>query len=340
MEQLYQYALNYERVEISSTDDIYLNYSNEEKKRLDSYIKVEEIQTIPNEFAFLISDTEDNTYLLVNDRNDYQIDNEMFEKIPCSLAELGILSEYKNLFIDNNVSYEMVYDSLFINEDTNYKGHLFEDISFLFKSCSLYQINKEYIFINDDKYRLFSCFLLSYLSTNSSKFQNETVKLIEDLVYSEIKLSFYNIAVALNSNQWTHIFLETYRLIEHVFPALALKKLSEKNISIPAIQMAQILEEVIAWRPNEESSIYLIFDEIKNDTNCNTYIQNVRLLMKNNQEKIGKWYYKQVRNQIVHYRASHENVFFTDSEWNSLLQMNLVIIKYLYIKYKAELQAC
>ena len=92
------------------------------------------------------------------------------------------------------------------------------------------------------------------------------------------------------------------------------------------------LEKVIDWRLKEDKAIERIFDEIMNVESFAGIIRKLSGLIKDS-TKPHKWYYEQVRNQIVHYRSIHKNVSFEDNEWDLLINFNLLLVHYLYTTY-------
>ena len=54
-------------------------------------------------------------------------------------------------------------------------------------------------------------------------------------------------------------------------------------------------------------------------------------------DNLYKWYYKNIRNQIVHYRSFHKKVSFTDEQWNILIELNFRIINNCYKYYSKQI---
>lgn len=149
------------------------------------------------------------------------------------------------------------------------------------------------------------------------------------------KIPYHNVALALLANQWNHIFLESYRCIEHLFHIIKLEPFYNiLHTSLTLTEVSREIEDKISWKPNEESAIEDIFKEIEP-----LHIAADLKIIKdksNSNMKIGKWYYRQ-RNAIAHYRAIHEPVKYNNREWNILVCFNFQIIEYLYEKYKENM---
>ena len=155
----------------------------------------------------------------------------------------------------------------------------------------------------------------------------EESSLIKNDVYDDIVMSML-------ANQWNHSFLETYRCIERLFSVIRLEAFYDVlGTELTLLAVAKEIEEKISWRPNEETAIQEIFKNI--DT---TAIENVKNSYKQVKGMgVAKWYYKEIRNPIAHYRAVHSPLDLKEKEWNILLQFNLSVIEYLYRKYRGKI---
>ncbi len=159
--------------------------------------------------------------------------------------------------------------------------------------------------------------------------------MIESAIFSESdKTPYYNIIFALSSRQWRHIFLESYKMIEHLFSVKYLKTVSD-NTGIKSIELAKTFEEILNWRPPEEIAIKQIFEEIGSNFANDTIYKELLCLKTNKagEEALYKWYYKEIRNQIAHFRVIHENIEFSNDEWNIIIRFNFFVINYMYNAY-------
>ena len=141
----------------------YVNYSDEEKQKINSYTDIIKISLLPGEFAFVFKDANEEFFLLVSDRPGWSINNgcEDFEKVESSLAELWILACNEELCLKQDVPGDEIYNSLLAYEDRSYQGHVFNDVVDFFTPFSLYRICDE-LYKDSDPYRLYSYFLLEY----------------------------------------------------------------------------------------------------------------------------------------------------------------------------------
>ncbi|TGY95419.1 hypothetical protein E5329_14725 [Petralouisia muris] len=159
--------------------------------------------------------------------------------------------------------------------------------------------------------------------------------LFEDIIFSgNDKIPYHNIVMSMLDNQWNHSFLETYRCIERLFPIIRLEAFyNVLGTELTLLQVSKEIEEKISWRPNEEAAIEQIFKDI--DTTAIEHVKNSYKQVKG--MGVAKWYYKEIRNSIAHYRAVHSPLNLKEKEWNILLQFNLRVIEQLYGKYRGKI---
>lgn len=330
---------NVNRSDNLEIDKIYFDYSEEDKRRFDSYKEVRTITDINNELSFLIEDDNDEKYLLVSNIDNCRGDDIDFERIESSFAELAILCKNKSLHVI--ASEDDIYNNLFVYEDVEYRGHCYEDVKGFFKPFFVYRIDKNSVLYDADIYCIYAYFRLGEMPDGESRFSKKTEKTLEAMLLSGLKIPYYNILLAICANQWCHAFLETYRVIEHVYPAIAFKELDDRMDDVPLNKIAYMLEEVIAYRPSEEDTLREIFDEIEhNDSFCE--IINEFDEVRASGERRYRWYYRKVRNQIVHYRVIHEQINLNNREWDVLFRFNIHLIMYLYKTYGGyvEIENC
>lgn len=319
---------------------IYINYTEDEKIKSNSKNIILSEKVVPNELFVLYNNVNtDELFLLVSENlNIY--DEYMIKCESTDLIDLLVLCYIDGLQISDSISNEELYDRLCIYEDENYTGHIYEELIPMFKPFSLYRISKESSLYDKCGYSIYAYYLLCRAKTSDFPWEERTLNEIENLILSESqKISHYNIILSLSSRRWHHIFLESYRMIEHVFCAVYLKEVSDK-INVTGSSLALAFEDVLHWRPPEEESLGKIFDNIK----CNDYVTNVLkdlTVIKNSKvgdENLCKWYYKEIRNQIAHYRTIHRNIEFSDEEWNTIISFNFIVIRIIYEDYDKYIQ--
>lgn len=308
--------------------------SEEERAQLKSLNGFTKIDTNSNRFAVLFNNTNNDKFLLVSADDGVSInDDDDFYLMEPSFVGLGVLYKENLICVSNSISPEEIIESIFITEEDGYSGNTFDQLESFFPSFEIYKINNELALLNSkDPFRIYSYFLFKRYQLVQSHYSIDTLELFEKVILTSLEIPYRNIANALCSNQWEFSFLETYRLIEHAFPVTYLSELINAGISISPISVAELFENIIGWRLDEQKAVKKIIDEIKNDSSFANIIIRLESIIKDD-TAIDKWYYKQIRNQIVHFRAIHHNLTYNDSEWDTLIAFNLQLIIYLYNKY-------
>lgn len=336
---LLEHVSSVKREEEFDKSKCYLNYSSEDKKKLNSIVGILVIDTIPNDFFLFYTrkDTNDN-YILVWGQDDYSDD--VLEKEEATLADLCILCYEKHLYVSEDVSEEEIYNKLFAYEDEQYSGYTFEDLKSMFKAFSLYKLNSNAVISEQSVYCIYAYWLLCKAKASDFPWADDTITEIEKVVISNNEvLPYYNIALSLSTKQWTHVFLESYRIIEHAFSALYLKDVSTK-LNITCRDMASVFEETLNWRPPEEQSIEKIFSILEHQSSFGGILSVLNCIKcrYDGEMNLYKWYYKNIRNRVAHFRIVHKDVEFNDEEWNAVIKFNFMTILFLYNEYKEELK--
>ncbi len=317
----------------------YLNYSESEKKKSSLIKFLLSEKSISNEIFICYelkgNDGIPNIYFIVNDNEDYS--DEHITKQDADIIDLLIMSEKYDIQIASNKNVSEIYDRLFVYDDLSYTGHTFSDLVDFFEPFSVYKLERDSLLNERHLYSIYAFYLLKKAENSTFSWEKQTLEMIKNVIFSESdKIPFYNIILLLSSRQWRHIFLESYRIIEHLFSITFLKEVSDES-KISALELAKTFENILKWRPPEEEAIKRIFSEVE-ENNKNNAIINDLIQVKNSkagEEALYKWYYKEIRNQIAHFRIIHENIDFSDKEWNIIIRYNFFIIYYMYNNYNA-----
>lgn len=308
--------------------ECYFNYTETEKEKSNDLKFLLSEKSIPNEF-FICYEWNDAMYFLTNDNDDFSNDN--MTKEEADLIDIFLMCDKDELYISKTILKDEIYDSLYIYED-NYLGHTYCDVVHLFESFSLYKLDDNSGLKDKNLRCIYAFYLLCKTRNSNFPWEESTLDEIERVIYSDSnKIPYYNIILALTSRQWRHIFLESYKMIEHLFAILFLKDVADKT-DLSILNLAKTFEENLKWRPNEEEAIKRIFDTI--NESCNEELV-YKALLNLKDEKVGemtlyKWYYNEIRNQIAHFRVVHSSVEFSDKEWNIIIRFNFWLIDYLY----------
>lgn len=315
-------------------EKVYIDFTEQEKEKSSGIDIILTVKTIPNQFFILYSNkkTKD-LYFLVSDNE--EIYDEYVINYNLDIIDLLILSKEDCLQVSESISEEELYNRLCVYEDDKYSGHTCDEIISLFKPFLLYKVNDDF-FVNN-AHGIYAYYLLCIAKKGNFPWEECTLEAIENVILSKSKkIPYYNIILSLSSKQWPHIFLESYRMIEHLFCVVFLKDVSD-NTGIDSEKLAEIFENTLNWRPPEEEAIRKIFYIIETKKISEDILKELNKLKKfdkkSEQENLYKWYYKEIRNQIAHYRTIHKNVKFSDREWNTIIRFNFIVIKYMYEEY-------
>lgn len=322
----YQYDIN----------KCFINFQQEDKEAIKNIINFHEQEYIPNA-RFAICEYKEKKILIVVGEHTLEINDGVLINIEIDLA-IFIYSVYT---LGARVNYaktpiEVYNDLLCQPEDEAYHGHCLDDLKEFFENIAIYELVEDNSLIDNDVYAVYAYYLLKTTFEEPNRWNNETLNVIEGILLSgNDKIPFHNIVLALLASQWNHTFLESYRCIEHLFHVIKLEPFYEKlNTSLSLIDVSKEIEDIIAWKPNEEGALQDIFKEIEG-LGITVELEQVKNKY-NKGMRIEKWYYKQ-RNSIAHYRAIHEPLKFSDNEWNVLICFNFFVIEYLYEKYKDKI---
>lgn len=311
---------------------VYFNYTDAEKEKSNKIISVLTNKIVANEFFICYTYNED-LYFLVCGDNDFSDEN--IVKVPSDIIDLFIICSENCIKIDRNVTSDEFYNIFYTYEVAEYSGLTYSDIIDFMEPFSLYKLDKDSVLSLKCDSCIYAYYRLCEARYNSFSWKNETLDEIENVIFCKSNnIPYHNVLFSLSSRQWHHIFLESYRMIEHLFSAVYLNDVS-KETGISITKLSDVFENILNWRPPEEKAIERIFQEIETEFDTyDVYEKVIEIKRKNNpDEKLHKWYYKEIRNQIAHFRITHRNIEFTDEEWNELIQFNFLIIKYIYEKY-------
>ncbi|WP_276755692.1 hypothetical protein [Pseudoalteromonas marina] len=155
-----------------------------------------------------------------------------------------------------------------------------------------------------------------------------------DCSYKAIPFDIVHLAFITNS--YKQCFTELYRCIEQLFPVPTLQGLigTGKLSVLCPLEIAEIFEDNIGWRPRETEAIEAVFKELEQslldrlnsvtaDTNYAGFSHH-------------KFIYR-LRNQNVHFRKSLGVGSLSNYKWEELIGIMLDIIYKLYEKYDSKI---
>lgn len=310
-------------------NNVYIDYTEEEKSRNVTSIVTNNI--VPNEF-FICYTYKDELYFLVRGDEDFTDDN--ITKYQSNIIDLLIMQQENSLRVNPSLSSNEFYNTLYTYEDPEYSGHTYLDLVSFIEPFSLYKIDNDSQLLRDGTCA-YAYYRLCEARNSDYPWEEDTLNEIERVIFAESdNIPYHNILNALSSRQWTHIFLESYKMIEHLFSIVFLSDLDEET-EIETAKLAYIIEKNLKWRAPEDKSIERIFKEIKDEFYDNELYKKLEKIKKKkvHEMRLDKWYYTEIRNQIAHFRIIHENIEFSNKDWNTIIRFNFMIVKYLYEKY-------
>ena len=359
---LKQSIKNYDREDYIDLEQLYFNYTEEEKRLLNG-ILLEDIESLDTSYGELcvFYKIDDCIFMIVPNSTSETMDSDMFEETDSNISHLFILCNKSLLMVNSEADGSVLFNSLMIYDQPDYTGHHFEEVVDFFKPFSVYRIHPNSPLLERDTvdyYRIYSFYLLWRLQKSlshygSKQWEQKTLQTIENVILSgNNSIPFYLIASSLSSKRWSFIFLESYRLIEHTFAAIYLRDLySEIGTSMSPLNLAAKIEDVLDWRPNELISITNIFKAVIGKEELKSFYNDLLIAKYNTDNASGfiatinyesgeygysataKWYYKEIRNCIAHFRPIHSKPPFNDSQWNCIIRFNYRLIEYLYSEY-------
>ena len=128
------------------------------------------------------------------------------------------------------------------------------------------------------------------------------------------------------------LFLALYRSLEALYAReQTLSLMSKLGISKDWIEMAQLLEAHLGWRPREESSLesLLRFASSESLSRVLSFLGPVERSVSSPQSAVAKRIYA-LRNGLVHYRAFHRSMPFEPSDWSRLCEAMTDLISEVY----------
>ncbi len=231
------------------------------------------------------------------------------------------------------------YDKiLFQHKDPAYKGHDYEELLPFVDPCIILKLTDNFLI----KHNILSRIACYIFSLNSSElildFDSDVTEFISELSLVGSDSIFYKLILnCLFSTSYNHAFLELYRLVERLFPITYLQEFHTKsNSQLSFLEFTSELEKVTSWRPKEEEAVEKIFDSSKQLTT--QYFQDFHDTSPEFKDQNHFNFFYQLRNSIVHFRASHSEISLEPKQWNLLFLATLVLIDEHYSIYNNILQ--
>lgn len=265
-----------------------------------------------------------------------QIDTSHFSVHPSNAGLLTILLAEKLLSLAHHINGLQFQDVIMSqHKEDIYRGHDQNDILPFLQPFTLVEIKSDSILFIDETLRILTNITTGVQNMLVLNFEKDTLNLVNQLtLVTTYKIPYRLILNSLISANFSHSFLEIYRLIERMYPLNYIKEFYQRSSSqLNFQQFAKELESSIGWRPKEDEALKKIFDN--SSVSSKALIKSVAQ-KKGYRSNYSNYIYK-IRNSIVHFRMKHEEVKLTDEEWNDIIYGLLKIIDENYTKYSREL---
>lgn len=156
------------------------------------------------------------------------------------------------------------------------------------------------------------------------------LELIADL--SPVAIPYRILCRSLFDTDPSAVFLALYRCLEALYAYSHTSELMGKlDMDREWSQVAQILEETLAWRPREEPSLALLLNKaVKED--LKTMLSALGTTLPANADLVNyttKQMY-QLRNSLVHYRSFHQSFNPDAVDWNRLCEATALTVLHIY----------
>lgn len=312
----------------------YIQTDEKDKEWLKELKLTSEFQLLPDVRCVEISFQEDSYLILINANiSASSLDSDVMNEESLNAGILTVLLSEKLIELDSKVMLLDFYNEImFQHLDPSYKGHDFRDILRYLMPINFYSFPKKSV-LNKQELKRALCYIYSKNSDRLiNKFDNHVLDTFSELsLIGSNNLSFELVLSSLLSTSFKHTFLELYRLVERLFPVSYLKDFHEVTKSeLSFIEFSSNLESITNWRPKEDEALNKIFESTENSTkayfetffNSSTELQGIQQY---------KFFYK-LRNSIVHFRTSHNNIELTESQWNKLIHATLYLLDEHYSK--------
>lgn len=222
--------------------------------------------------------------------------------------------------------------------DRGLLGHEWIAIEKFFEPILLFRILETSPVPSSDLARLSCLFIINNPQNLILPFSNNTLETFERIITEGVdSLPFEDLLQCLNSFQWKYSFLDVYRCIEMLFSLPFLEELYKySSVQVPFEIFSKNMEEYLNWRPNEEVAIQKLFENLP--FQAKKLLTEVKASMPEAENtSLETWFYKKIRNPIVHHRNFLQSVRFEKDDWDKLLHATLIITDHLYRKYSGLL---
>lgn len=236
---------------------------------------------------------------------------------------------------NNDTAYE-IYDKFLSFDDEEDKGNAkeikFNDIESLLPSIKIYKVHDSRISTEKDLSKI-----QGYIeaSAGNSQFNEDIISLFTEMFQSSYKIPFETLYLSMTSNHYKQSFIEIYRCIERLYPIPALAEFYQ-TVQTPVtcnIELAEIIENTIGWRPKESESLEKILSEL--DQDCTLSLNAAKSETPFSSFSNANFIYK-LRNANVHFRKSLGTTNLSEKKWQEIILAMLKVTKNIYKIYDGK----
>lgn len=318
----------------------YIKTDELEKKWLKELEIQSVFQPLPDVKGIEIKFEEKKFLVLINaNASNRNLDKDVIQEDSLNAGILTVLLSKKLVPLDSNIDFLEFYNEImFQHLDSDYKGHDFNDFVRYIQPINFYSLPDNSVLNNQGLKRTLSYIYAKNPDRLINNFDNIVLSTYAELsLIGSNNISFGLVLSSLLSTSFKHTFLELYRLVERIFPVSYLKdfhEVSKSNLSF--IEFSSNLESITSWRPKEDEALSKIFETTASSTKL--YFDTFFDSSTEFQTQVRYKFFYKLRNSIVHFRTSHDNIDLTDDQWNKLIHATLYLLDEHYSKYHKILE--
>ena len=240
------------------------------------------------------------------------------------------------------IEVKQVLDGQFMDNGSDYQGHDLEEVMRFFPNIVTYRATNIMQYHNCMDRVIGSILARTYLD-GPIELESETIDALTVLFETSCDLiPFRNLVQGILSISWENLFLECYRCIEQLYGMerfLALK--AELNFASSPRELAKLIEYKLSWRPKENEA-FVALVRLCDQSLVRRICKDLGIRGRDYDKLSGKLSEKVygLRNNIVHYRPSHNVVQKTESEWNAIIRAMIDLISELYSRHADQYFEC
>lgn len=332
-----------EQIDYELHPTLYPNTSNDADLFIENAIEITSQFDVDHKFHSIFKYGGELYYCFTNDDLDLSnVNSDIFESVEGDFFDaLFVLvhSQYIKKCVDT-ISRSHIYDTiLYVGEDEDpnrAKPIDIEDLLECFSTISVYKICSGSAYDVEDLDKVKGYFSVN-ASINTLPFSQSTQASFSTLFDCNYKaIPFDIIHLSYITNSYKQSFIELYRCIEQLFPIPALEGLigTGKLNALCPLEIAEIFEDNIGWRPRETEAIEAVLKDLDQSllTRLDSVTQNTQYYGFSH----NKFIYR-LRNQNVHFRKSLGVGSLSNNKWEELIGIMLDIIYELYKKYDSKI---